>query len=190
MSEIRSKAERNPRGLIYIVQNDMHPDDVFKVGQTYRTVEQRLDELNRETGNPGTFSIRASFPVDDRHGAEKAAHRQLKDAGLHHKNEFFRGNWAQILQIVEEATSQFEVRRVINAPENVSQASDQETLVDEILRKGRYYNLDGVAKGTAQITKDPPNKTETTIYGAIFSFFWLSVFILIFLVVFTSWVGS
>jgi hypothetical protein len=108
---------------------------------------------------------------------------------LHHKNEFFRGNWPQILQIVEEATSQFEVRRVINAPENVSQASDQETLVDEILRKGRYYNLDGVAKGTAQITKDPPNKTGSTIY-AIFSIFWLSVFFAIFLVFFTSWVSS
>ena len=117
VSETRSEAECNPRGLVYIVQNDMHPDAVFKVGQTYRSVEKRLQELNRETSNPGTFEITASFPVSDRFKAEKDAHHSLRRAGLHHKREFFKGDWDKILQIVEDAAKKYDVRPVVKPPE-------------------------------------------------------------------------
>ena len=116
MSETQSEAERNPRGLVYIVRNDTHIADIYKVGQTYRSIEERLLELNRETSNPGIFEVKATFPVSDRHAAEREAHKKLKERGFHLKNEFFKGDWKMILQIVEEAQSKYEVKKIINPP--------------------------------------------------------------------------
>ena len=88
MSETQSEAERYPRGLVYIVRNDTHLADIYKVGQTYRSIEERLLELNRETSNPGTFEVKATFPVSDRHAAEREAHQKLTEKGLHLKTSF------------------------------------------------------------------------------------------------------
>jgi len=94
----------------------MHPSDVYKVGQTYRTVEERLKELNQENGNPGTFEVRASFPVSDRQSAAHRAHLRLKEVGLHQKGEFFKGDWEEIFGLVKEVAKQYEVHPVVNAP--------------------------------------------------------------------------
>lgn len=104
--------------MVYIVRNDTHLADIYKVGQTYRSIEERLLELNRETSNPGTFEVSATFPVSDRHAAEREAHKKLKEKGLQLKNEFFKGDWELILQIVEDAQSKFELKKIVNPPLN------------------------------------------------------------------------
>ena len=41
-------------GVIYIINNEIHGENIFKVGRTY-DLEKRLNELNRETSNIGRF---------------------------------------------------------------------------------------------------------------------------------------
>ena len=145
MSETQSEAERNPRGLVYIVRNDTHLADIYKVGQTYRSIEERLLELNRETSNPGTFEVKATFPVSDRHAAEREAHQKLKEKGLHLKNEFFKGDWEIILQIVEDAQSKYEVKKIINPPVNSNEV--------EVENEPPHFN-------TSEMWKDYPRIHE------------------------------
>jgi hypothetical protein len=129
MNENNPEADRNPRGLIYIIQNDMHAENVYKVGETSRTVEDRIKGLNRETGNPGKFNILASFPVSDRKEAEKACFKELQRQGFTkiNKKEFFQGPWDGILCAVEKIAAQFQEMSFVNPPKQSKKKPDVET---------------------------------------------------------------
>ncbi len=92
--------------MVYIVQNDMHDGDVFKIGQTFRAVEDRVRELDRETGNPGKFKVLASFPVSERHKAEAAYFAELEQQGYPRINEseFVKGPWEKSWQLSRKAS--------------------------------------------------------------------------------------
>ncbi len=94
-------------GIVYVIQNALHPSDLFKVGLTTNSVEDRIRELNSETSNPGEFKVCAYFPVDDVFEAEKECHRRLDDLGLRSSKEFFCGEIAQILTEVEQVCNRF-----------------------------------------------------------------------------------
>ena len=68
-------------GFIYVIRNDEHVSDRFKVGQTY-DVEKRLRELNSETSNVGEFKLVAKFPVEDAEVAERKCHKALEEFKL------------------------------------------------------------------------------------------------------------
>ena len=88
-------------GIVYVIQNNLHPSDLFKVGLTTNSVEERILELNSETSNPGKFKVCAYFPVSDVYEAEKSCHRRLDELGLRSNKEFFSGEISKIITEVE-----------------------------------------------------------------------------------------
>lgn len=74
-------------GWVYVLGNELMPD-VFKVGSTTRSVEQRMRELYT-TGVPMGFDCMfAEWFADCRH-AEAFIHGRLEEARLVHEREFF-----------------------------------------------------------------------------------------------------
>tara|TARA_Y100000588_G_scaffold9371_1_gene10455 strand:+ start:179 stop:691 length:513 start_codon:yes stop_codon:yes gene_type:complete len=111
----------------------MHDGDVFKIGQTFRAVEDRVRELDRETGNPGKFKVLASFPVSDRHKAEAACFAELEQQGYSRINEseFVKGPWEKILAAVEKGIARYDVKPVVNPPAGVDMSLIVEKYVGE-----------------------------------------------------------
>ena len=93
-------------GVIYILNNKRHGDNVFKVGQTY-DLDKRITELDRETSNVGNFKKVAIFPVSDTARAEKECHRALSRFRVHTRKEFFEGNQSEIISIVKNVVSNY-----------------------------------------------------------------------------------
>lgn len=92
-------------GYIYIIRNEEHKENRYKIGFTSRAVGERIMELNNETSNIGIFKEIASFPVSDVEKAEALCHKALKK--YHKQKEFFDGPISEILKIVEEKAEQF-----------------------------------------------------------------------------------
>ena len=118
-------------GYVYIIRNDEHLPNRFKVGQTY-DLDKRINELNSETSNIGKFYLIAKFPVDDANIAEKACHEALKD--FRKAKEFFDGPEEEITHIVRgicecyvpEAFSRTDLKEQINDLEAKSNRSPEE----------------------------------------------------------------
>ena len=94
-------------GLIYIIKNKYHVENLFKVGFTTNSIEDRVHKLNRETSNPGGFQVYAYFPVNDVRAAEILCHNRLSLNGFEKEKEFFRGSFIEILDIVKTTCHQF-----------------------------------------------------------------------------------
>jgi hypothetical protein len=93
-------------GVIYILHNERHGDNVFKIGETY-DLDKRKAELERETSNVGNFKTVATFPVSNTKRAEKECHRALSRFRVHPRKEFFEGNQSEIISIVENIVSKY-----------------------------------------------------------------------------------
>ena len=101
-------------GIIYIIQNEFHPSDVYKIGYTTNSIHERVDELNRETSNPGRFKVCGYFPVTDVTEVEKLCHQHLGQMGFAQRKEFFKGSISLILTEVERIYSPFRPRQFIS----------------------------------------------------------------------------
>jgi len=92
-------------GIVYIIRNNTHPPNVYKVGMTTRSVKERIDELNRETSNVGRFEALAQFPVSNMEAAEAECHRDLGAYNL--EKEFFKGPLPEIIEIVKAVARKY-----------------------------------------------------------------------------------
>lgn len=101
-------------GIIYIIRNEFHPSNVFKIGYSTKSIHERVDELNRETSNPGKFGICGYFPVTDVTEAEKLCHQQLEQMGFAKRKEFFEGSINRILTEVEKICFRFQPKQFIS----------------------------------------------------------------------------
>lgn len=111
-------------GLIYIIQNDMHPGDIYKVGYTTNSIKSRIGDLNRETSNPGTFNVCASFPVTDVTEAESRCHKALKKLGYGKDKEFFQASLSQIVNVVKDVCTEYLPKPFISDKVNVEGKPD------------------------------------------------------------------
>lgn len=94
-------------GLIYIISNPKQGKNIFKVGKTSKQIDQRLKQLNSETGLIGKFKVFASFAVDDIDEAEKKCHEKLDDYRIQDNREFFEIEYPDILEMVRECINDF-----------------------------------------------------------------------------------
>lgn len=101
-------------GIIYIIQNELHPTDIYKVGYSTNSIHERVNELNRETSNPGAFRVCGYFPVTDVVQAEKLCHQQLEKIGCAKRKEFFEGPINRILTEVERVCIRFRPKQFIS----------------------------------------------------------------------------
>ena len=77
------------RGYVYVLSNPSMPS-LCKIGCTSRTVEDRVEELNRETGVAGPFIIEAKAESSDIKRDEQAVFTALSSYRYTTKKEFFR----------------------------------------------------------------------------------------------------
>ena len=103
-------------GVIYIAHNPRDGADMFKVGKTERSVQERMAELTADTSNIGTYATKAIFVVTDVDAAEKACHKRLKRYRVQPNREFFNLKLDRLVQAVEEETSPFSASDVIPEP--------------------------------------------------------------------------
>lgn len=96
---VNIKAASSNSGYIYILHNPGHPVNLFKIGLTTKTVEERAKQLS---GTPSVdkFLIAHSWPVKDCVVAEKIIHQKLESYRLNEKREFFQISFEEALKII------------------------------------------------------------------------------------------
>ena len=91
------------RGFVYVLVNPSIPD-LFKVGMTERSPEERAREVSVGTGVPTPFEVLAAAPSGNPAEDERSVHSVLSDARVGDDREFFSGDALRIIQVVEKAT--------------------------------------------------------------------------------------
>lgn len=97
--QTKIKSSSNKGGYIYILHNPGHPVNLFKIGLTTKTVEERAKQLS---GTPSVdrFLIAHSWPVNDCILAEKIIHQALEKYRINEKREFFQIDFSEVLSII------------------------------------------------------------------------------------------
>ena len=94
-------------GIIYVVKNSHYGKDIFKVGKSSRTLDERIKELSGDTGVLGKFEGCAIFVVKDIHTAEYKCHNALDKFRLQSNREFFQINYAKLINIIRNQIQEF-----------------------------------------------------------------------------------
>lgn len=97
----------NDPGIIYIIRSTSHGLDLYKVGLTRRSVQERATEIGSSTGVPLPFDVLASWQVSDCASIEKEIHKQLKPYRVNKRREFFRTSLPFIVATVEKAIANY-----------------------------------------------------------------------------------
>lgn len=76
-------------------------DEIYKVGWTSGTAEQRAKELSSATGVPSSFVVVASWKHPDAEALEKGVHAMLTPYRINEGREFFQVSYALLKDIIE-----------------------------------------------------------------------------------------
>jgi len=87
-------------GYIYVMRQPSHEENIFKVGLTQRSPEERKKELSN-TSSIDNFFVINSFYTKDCIEAEKLIHKKLEKYRLTSRREFFRCDLRIILDTCE-----------------------------------------------------------------------------------------
>lgn len=104
LSEMKVPDEYRQNGFIYILANECMPD-VYKIGMTTNSPEQRAKEISAATGVPLPFTVVAAFhsanPVSD----EQMVHQAWSKERVSQNREFFRFSKAELDDAIIELSS-------------------------------------------------------------------------------------
>jgi hypothetical protein len=89
-------------GYIYVMRSAAHDKNVFKVGLTRRTPEERSKELSRSTSSPDHFHVMEEWDVEDCVLAEKLIHKKLNKYRVNPKREYFEAPYKVIFKVIDE----------------------------------------------------------------------------------------
>lgn len=92
---------KNP-GFLYVMRSPAHPKEVFKVGLTRRSADERAAELSSTSGQPDKLFVMQEWPTGDCVLAERMVHERLASRRLTGSREFFRAEYREIFQIIDE----------------------------------------------------------------------------------------
>lgn len=88
-------------GYVYIMRQPIHEENIFKVGLTRRSSEERSKELSN-TSSADKFFIINSYHTKDCVEAEKQIHKELEHYRLTSRREFFRCDLKVIMDTCEK----------------------------------------------------------------------------------------
>ncbi len=97
----------NP-GYIYVMRSAAHSKDVFKVGLTRRTSEERSAELSGTTSAPDLFLVVQEWSTGDCVLAEKLIHAELKEHRINPSREYFKAPYKVIFAAIDRVISSLE----------------------------------------------------------------------------------
>lgn len=96
-----------PDGSIYTLRSAAHARDVFKIGMTTRSPENRADELSSSTGQPDQFLVVEDWRVSQPLTVERLIHEALKSHRLSGRREFFQIKYKELRAVVERVVQPF-----------------------------------------------------------------------------------
>jgi hypothetical protein len=126
-------------GAIYIARNSIDEDEVYKVGKTQRTVDERMKELTSETSNLGQYEAVGSVVVNDIDQSEKECHLRLKKYRIQPNREFFKIPLSILVDVIRAATEPYLVKDEL--PET-TRTSDK-VQMDDIFKEEQSKYKDG-----------------------------------------------
>lgn len=89
------------RGVLYVLRCLAMKEEVYKVGWTSGTAEDRAKELSSATGVPSSFSVVAVWKHLDPEGLETCVHAMLSPYRISDQREFFEVPYETISRVIE-----------------------------------------------------------------------------------------
>jgi hypothetical protein len=102
-------------GYIYLLRNPSHELDLFKIGLTTKSVEERAKELSG-TSSPDKFVIIHRWFVSDCVVAEKIIHQKLDIYRLNARREFFRIDLEKAIAVISPIIKELNKEPVEHQP--------------------------------------------------------------------------
>jgi len=99
---------RNP-GFIYVMRSAAHAKNVFKVGLTRRSSDERSRELSSNTSAPDHFLLAEDWATPDCVQAERLIHLELDQYRMNPRREFFVAPYRTIREVVERVIRSQEI---------------------------------------------------------------------------------
>ena len=89
------------RGVLYVLRCTTMKDEVYKVGWTSGTAEERARALSAATGVPSSFVVVGSWSHEDAEALEKNVHAILDPYRVNEGREFFQADYTKISELIE-----------------------------------------------------------------------------------------
>lgn len=99
---VSSSSNSENEGYIYVMRSAAHEKNVFKIGLTRRTPEERSKELSRSTSSPDHFHVMEEWDVVDCVLAEKLIHEKLSEFRVNPRREYFKAPYKEIFKVIDE----------------------------------------------------------------------------------------
>ena len=98
-----TSTEGNPEGTewVYVLVHPQQPQ-LLKIGYTKKDPQQRLKEINSQTGVAGQYRLVYMFSTVNGERLESAVHSFLADKRIHPKKEHFEISREDAIQIIKE----------------------------------------------------------------------------------------
>lgn len=94
-------SNKNERGVLYVLRCTVMSEEVYKVGWTSGTAEERAKELSSATGVPSSFVVVDQWRHPDPAALEKNVHAMLDPYRLNDRREFFRLEYGSLKRVIE-----------------------------------------------------------------------------------------
>ncbi|MEE2635490.1 MAG: GIY-YIG nuclease family protein [Pseudomonadota bacterium] len=89
------------KGEIYVMRSAQHPKDVFKIGYTTKTADERARQLESTSGQPDQFAVVNSWKVKQPRRVEGIVHEHLARYRINPRREFFKLKYAKIQSAID-----------------------------------------------------------------------------------------
>lgn len=99
---VSNSSSTENEGFIYVMRSAAHDKNVFKVGLTRRTSDERSKELSSSTSSPDHFHVMEEWDVVDCVLAEKLIHEKLGEFRVNPKREYFKAPYKVIFKVIDE----------------------------------------------------------------------------------------
>jgi hypothetical protein len=94
--------KNSDRGVLYVLRCPAMKEEVYKVGWTSGTAEERSKELSAATGVPAFFVVTDTWAHPDPAGFEKNVHALLDPYRLTDRREFFQLDYQVLRRIIQQ----------------------------------------------------------------------------------------
>ncbi|MCC5992244.1 MAG: GIY-YIG nuclease family protein [Rhodobacteraceae bacterium] len=107
---VRSGIHTSESGEVYVMRNAQHEKDVYKVGFTTKTADERASQLASSTGQPDSFGVMNSWKVKNPRRVEGIIHERLAQYRLTQRREFFKVKYTTIQSVVEQVIAELDAK--------------------------------------------------------------------------------
>lgn len=88
-------------GEVYVMRSAQHEKDVYKIGFTTKSSDERAQQLGSTSGQPDMFNVVESWNVRVPRQIEQQVHKILAEYRINQKREFFKVKYARIHETIE-----------------------------------------------------------------------------------------